>query len=247
MKTLKILSYNIFWKAMTVKQNVCPLASTNSTICANNIVNFITKKKNDYDFICLQEASKKIVKKIYKNMNHKCIYVQSGLEGMATFYDTKYILDDDIPYIYGRLGSIGRPFIISFYNKEFCVINLHPDHKHDIYKFNKHLMNTIKYMHKNERNKIYQKLASYKIILAGDLNEEIKDPFIIQIKEHFSRKLYGSNINNKTCCNLSLDPHDNYKYAFDNILTSFGNIYTTILFHDLLISDHLPVHTTITY
>lgn len=66
MKTLKILSYNIFWKAMTAKQNNCPLSSTNSTICENNIINFITEKKDDYDFFCLQEAPKKLSKKYTK-------------------------------------------------------------------------------------------------------------------------------------------------------------------------------------
>lgn len=59
MKTLKILYDNIFWKAMSAKQNICPLTSTDNTICASNIVNFITEKKMIMIFFVYKKLLKK--------------------------------------------------------------------------------------------------------------------------------------------------------------------------------------------
>lgn len=263
MTEIKILSYNIWWKAMTPKGNIaqCLPLINKQTSCLHNIVEFIDN--NEYfDFVGLQEATNwKLIQKsstVLSKMN--AIGYNPNHEDIVIFYDkNKYELDDNDNCITGHMKTNGRPFMILFLtikkksnpddNQNICIINAHSDHNGDIYEFDFYLKNIlIKY--KNYDNYL-EKFKTYNIIMMGDFNDDLnkKKSFVIFTDDFFKipngRKLYGTN-KEKSCCSGSLVGKYIMSKAYDHILSTSNRIITQV--HNVKrASDHMPIIATIQF
>ena len=260
---IKILSYNIFWKAMTVDRSFdlpqCKIINNNNMIythCAQNIANFIDSH-DLFDFVCLQEAANwQTLALLSKNLAQLTpIMHKPGLERIVTFYDeTKYTLDPDCHTIEHWMVDVNRPLLINFFNGHLCLINLHAGHHGDIYHLDKYIMralgnikntsnikNTINNSN-GDINKYLHKLNTYDIIIAGDFNSELsnKDNFAFFFNNffHSPRHFYGLN-KIPTCCSNKLTANFVTRIS-DHILTTFGKIYNEV-FMVKNASDHMPV------
>jgi hypothetical protein len=146
---ITVFSWNICWGCMSQDANsskdksAMPLSKycQDTSKCLENVYNFIkiNNTDNQFDFICLQEATKwlniynQIQNGIYKYISYN-IYDNSTNIEIVTFYNSrKYEL---IGVSYGNIENIcndRRPCLISFFkiktnSKIICVINLHNKH-----------------------------------------------------------------------------------------------------------------------
>lgn len=227
---IKVLSYNIYWKAMTGKEKVC-----NKKRCLINVIKLI-KKYRKSDFISLQEASK--WKTIYKKAKLKhmgYINYKPKDEEIVTFWDKKkYTLEK---YFYGKLNeknknkicgeSTGRIFQILFFKEGICFINLHAGHScNSIKNIESKLIKALK------KHKI--NMSKYRVILTGDFNKT--HPNKIKL---LNKKLYQTK-SKKTCCSGKLI---NYGHTsiYDQTFDSKSRPITYILNPKTPASDHLPI------
>ena len=232
---VKILSYNVFFKAMQIPANL------------KNVSNFI-EKYGPYDFVGLQEATNwSIIQKntpVLRKMT--AIAYKEDFDEIVTFYDTyKYQLDDNENKLFGHMADINRPISILFFRDNLCIINLHAGHYSldkngnkikDIYKLNYYIKRILS---KNKhKDKFMEKLQSYDIIMMGDFNDKLADINFNLL----GRQLYGIN-KNVTCCtsNLALNQH---RLISDHILSTFPN-NKTIVIPNLDASDHAPIISTL--
>lgn len=255
---MKILTYNIFYKAMTIQQNGKSLVSNCNPVIHNNGKIYTKCLKNvasviefngPYDFIGLQEATNwEVIRDLSPSLQKMAGILHQDKntpELLVTFYDTKYKLDVSECKILGHMKSVGRPFCILFFQCGLCVINLHAGHNRDIYDFDKHLVRTLNNsFNKNTINIYLKKFQTYKIIMMGDFNDNLSNIpyFNILSNPYFKnvpgRKLYGIT-GQKTCCNIMSNPNKMDK--------SYDHILSTCINHDIYIpktlvsSDHLPV------
>lgn len=214
------------------------------TKCASNIIDFIDAN-GPYDFVGLQEATNWQTLHSISSTLSKMFYVsyQSGKEQIVTFYSTDHKLDDSDAII---TGSVTRPILITFFNNNLCVINLHGDHQHSVLDFDNHLIEILEKKYKKKISVILSKLQSYDIIMMGDFNEELRDrdSFNILSNKYFGitggRDLWGIN-RNTTCCYESFDGRPNkYQVAFDHILANTKKMSSETIFVSNA-SDHSPV------
>lgn len=261
---VKILSYNIYFKAMRTETTYQVCQSKSSLIynnCLKNVSDFI-QENGPYDFVGLQEATNwSIINKITPTlsaMHH--INIKStadAVEEIVTFYSKDYELDKTENILYGHMADINRPFVILFFKNKLCVINLHAGHyvpkivantnmySHivsDIYNFDHYLE---KVLETNKTADIFiDKLQTYDIIMMGDFNDDLgkfnDDQNFIILKNKFltGRKLYGVN-KKASCCDNTLMAN-NLKKSFDQILTTFSNNYSKVI-NVKQASDHMPI------
>ncbi|AGD92125.1 hypothetical protein LBA_00205 [Megavirus lba] len=245
---VKILSYNVFFKTMSIPpvHKKCEMINDISngvsyTNCLKNISNFI-EQNSDCDFVLLQEATNwDILQQITPVLtNMEVVHHKYDLEEIVTFFNKKYILDKTHNTIFGYMSDINRPFQILFFNNNLCVINLHAGHNKDIYDFDKHLIRTLK---SNKYHKQFiQKLQTYDIIMGGDFNDNLNDSFRILIDPYFDieygRKLYGFN-KTPSCCNYNLSMIKQNK-TYDHILSTLSDNISEIKTISMA-SDHMPI------
>ncbi|QGR53713.1 nuclease [Moumouvirus maliensis] len=246
---VKILSYNIFFKSMLNKPlhkkcNIIRDSENNLEYnsCLKNVSNFI-QDNSDCDFVLLQEATNwNIIQKITPVLqNMKFINHKYDLEEIVTFYGSSYKLDKSHHTIKGYMSDKNRPFLITFFNENLCIINLHAGHNEDIYCFDEHLINILE--NNRHKNIFLDKLKTYNIIIAGDFNDNLEDSsFKILVNKYFGikrgRKLYGFN-KTPSCCNYNLDTIYQNK-SYDQILSTLSNISTQVITNKSA-SDHMPI------
>ena len=253
---IKVFSWNVSWKAMTgttsgVIGDQCGKFPNNQ--CLNNVAQFI-QSHGPYDFVTLQEASNwsHIQNKSSHLQNMKNISYKPKLEEMVTFYDpNKYQLDDSLFAVCSYFTGPGRPFIALFFKQKICVINMHPGHRGDVYNFNASWNQMLEgskpgtYFDNNpmknrlsmqEKHQLATKINEYKIIIIGDINNNLDN-----IPNFFGKTFYGKTLQ-PTCCDSTLILPNNIHSNFDHILyTQLNSHVTQILQPGKLHSDHLPV------
>jgi hypothetical protein len=230
MANIKLLTYNLYWKAMTGNHPACK-----SDICINNVADMIDKN-DPYDFITFQEAAnyEKLISlsKSLSNMSYRIH--KSGPEYMITFWNPdKYNFDS---IINGEFKA-GRPWQAVFFKENICLINIHMGH------FNKwtlifHLNNMIK------KIKESMDIKKYRIIIAGDfnyvinhINKEIGFGYCISIQ---GLRLYIKNTFISTCCQFPGKP--TLSKHFDHVIDSLGTpfrVYSPVI--QTPASDHNPI------
>lgn len=237
---MKVLSYNIFWRAQLGKiEN----GKKNSKKYLKNIISFIDQY-GPYHFVGLQEAVSwdMIRKKSIELIKMHYHWWNAGEEDIITFWDSsRYQLDEILYPINGHLEDISRPFSILFFQQKLCVINLHAGHRGDIYKFDYYLVNELKKLSSKDQDIFKKAFQTYDIIMMGDFNNNLQYGTNFFKNNYFEinegRKLNRKNIF-PTCCDPKLK--SNVNIAFDHILTSFSSINIKV-FHVIDASDHLPV------
>ncbi len=264
MISLRILSYNVFWKAMINHENKYPNSLT-------NIIKFI-KNNQPFDIMTFQEAFN-IINNINKITKYPYFYIK--YQQTKSPYHSK-ISNADLVIIYNHKKlltplnvyygfnyddvnnntsySNDRPIIILEF-KNIFIITLHLGHLNNKYeKYN--IDNTMIYEAKIKDNGF---IYSYKketkqsismlllknfqkdIIIMGDFNNENPKTFLSS--NILNYKI--TNVNSKkTCCgsNQLL-----MTKSYDHILSTFsGTKYEKIDdIKNIEMSDHLPVIRTI--
>lgn len=250
---IRILSYNIFWKAMTGKHPKCNqiLFDKSTGIyynnCLNNVVNFIDSL-GPYDFVGLQEANSWPTIQILSNYLSPmtAICYKPGVEDIVVFYNkSKYHLDYSDNIIKGYLKDKGRPLIILFFQENICLINIHAGHHKDILLLDQHLeriLNSPEYI--ASKFIFLEKFQKYHIIMMGDFNDPLSGSTHTIFSNSFfqmgkGRTLYGVN-NKDTCCNSGLTNYLHHPRPIDHILSSYQNIQSKV-YPVSNASDHFPI------
>jgi endonuclease/exonuclease/phosphatase (EEP) superfamily protein YafD len=238
--SIKVLTYNVRWEAMTGESSKLPQCENN--VCAENIKNFIIEQlqQSPYDFIALQESSNHeiIINAINEQYPDTYTYehYKSGKEDMVTIWNKhKFHLDDDkILTWFG--DSRGRPIQVLFFKQKICFINLHAGHWNNRHKPDDRI-NTLNQSIKANKA-IKDKLETYKIIMAGDFNDTLAHNSLIFLGRQFYDKTPEKSF---TCGDPRLTGVGHTR-AFDHILyTGDDNGLRKILHPGTNASDHLPV------
>jgi len=172
---ITILTYNISWESMTGSKPDWVLCSNNvdtkhpkhKNVCVNNISNVINE--NPTDFICLQEAANYnlLISQIPHMQKMKYKEHKSGLENMVTFWDPKKFTFSKV--VCGEFET-GRPYMAIYSNAhKLCVVNVHFGHYNDEGELEK-----MQNMSTHLKLDYYHIKKGYRIIIAGDFNNNIK-------------------------------------------------------------------------
>lgn len=251
--SIKILSYNIFWRAMVNSETAAGITEDDAknkvqlcktdpsdkavTVCLSNVVKLINNN-GPYDFVGLQEATNwKLIQERssdLQNISMNTCSIKFGdpilnttyKENMVTFYNKKYILDSDINTIKGFLQDAGRPFIILFFNNNLCVINMHSGH---------HALNSKEYKNNGDLNDLFT-IYLPKFINKFDQPEIYKkintyDLIVMgDMNNHLPKTVIVGdnrklfNVNKiPTCCDKSL-LNSRMGRSYDHILSTYKNI-----------------------
>lgn len=219
------------------------------TKCGQNIIQFI-RTHGPYDFIALQEAS--AYQDIFNdptmaNYEVREQHHNKGNEFMVTAWDeTKYKLDPDNNFYSGWFGSnFGRPFHIFFFYNKLCFINVHPGHGPNPAKgFSDDSINVFEqsvYIAIKNNEAVKQKFKDYKIIIAGDFNNNLSGPI------KFLGRDFKGQTTEPTCCDLTLNDTLNPKMIKDHIIHTSDIVKKSneVGKPGPLHSDHLPVIATL--
>jgi endonuclease/exonuclease/phosphatase family metal-dependent hydrolase len=154
-KNIRVLSYNIFWKAYNNALKQCK-----NDNCKNN-TDYNIKCEHDrepLDFIAVQEATNfKLGPGIKEHYYY--IRVRQRKETMITYFSKKY---DLIKYYYGNLAhNDDRPYMLLIF-ENMWFINIHMPH-------NIHIVDELALL--EEKIKSHGLIhANERIIVAGDFN-----------------------------------------------------------------------------
>jgi endonuclease/exonuclease/phosphatase family metal-dependent hydrolase len=243
---LKVLSFNVNYENMQIPTNL------------KNVKNFI--ESNDFDIICLQEASKidtelklKDYMKYYIISRDYTFYLYNKGKkfgsNMYIAYNTNKINETPIVYI-GIHNNRGRP-IIALKFKKLIIVSLHLHHS-----YTKNISNIDMYKAYFENNKIIGKqentnikltdlFLNVNVILCGDCNTHTynKEKEIIYGNKIFYDELQTINENLKGV-NFNTPTHG-IDDSLDHIITTLpSSNYMDIKKlnnYVLPMSDHLPV------
>ena len=252
---IKVLTYNISWEAMSATPDGTQIGVNKTTFvqgqkcgtkgnpsqnkCIANLKKFISEQilKKDLDFIALQEASQPtyVVADIDTNKYEIDIIQKFKCEEIITIWNKhKYQLDDADNKIQTYFQKCGRPLTIYFFKQKLCFINIHPGHdaSNNISTFDISVNQGINDAPGNiNKQNIKNKLATYNIIIAGDMNTSSPPSTL------FGRTFYGKTTQN-TCCSDSLN--GSVYSSYDHILYTIPGGTRTV-YSNTMISDHLPV------
>jgi hypothetical protein len=252
-REIKVLTYNVLHEISKI--NVCK-----EDKCLKNICSFIDKNTKDFDFIGIQEYSnipkmRQYSKELTKmSVTHDEVPEYLKKYGPVTFYDNKkYKLDDSCNTMkFGFSGQLGRGIQINFFNNNLCIINVHAGHapKDKINMFDKSLKDYLEsaFCDKKCKDIFIKKLQTYKIIMIGDMNNNLNNFTYITIADK-ERSLYGRTTK-PTCCEEKKTMNGrNVEYdAYDHILSTFAKEFTVKVYRPMeLHSDHDPVSSTLTW
>jgi hypothetical protein len=255
---ITVLSYNVYYKAMTGLLQHCMDNSKN--ICLQNISAVIDKYSITCDFIALQEpaAIEKMIKLSPNLSKMKIIKTNSGPELMLTVYNplkwTIYKYTDS-SYYSDYIGKIGRPIQILIFKEKLIFVNVHCPHyfydnKNNFDGMNKDLNKCFE----NILNKIKNNISifsKFRIIIAGDFNSDLHDnkkKFIITYNK-IKRQFFFHKNKFKTCC-VTYNKDDTFNkppYQFDFILDTIPPINTELVNIQKIYkhSDHLPIYSNL--
>jgi hypothetical protein len=259
---MKILSWNLFWKAITGKAKYCKINK-----CLNNIAIIIYNCiLLQYDFLAFQEINESqyyqyllpiltILDKDNKLLsNYTPVFGSFRSSGVITLYNNKYVF---LHTVYYKLSNVysneSRPFQIIFFKNKLIYINVHMPHadknnRRWNNKYNNINSNIIEIFDKLLEIISINELKLYRIILGGDFNTN--NPY-----KCYNLKQFGFNNNNfnkLTCCYL-----EGFGYltkSYDHVFSTFGNIKINTLSkkyiknmteNSIQSSDHLPISITI--
>ena len=249
---IKVLTYNVLHEISKIK--VCK-----EDKCLKNICSFIDKNTKNFDFIGIQEYSnipkmQQYSKELTKmSVTHDEVPEYLKKYGPVTFYDNKkYKLDDSCNTMkFGFSGQLGRGIQINFFNNNLCIINVHAGHepKDKINMFDKSLKDYLEsaFCDKKCKDIFIKKLQTYKIIMLGDMNNNLDNFTYITIADK-QRSLYGRTTK-PTCCEEKKTMNGkNVEYgAYDHILSTFAKEFVVNVYRPMdLHSDHDPVSSTLT-
>ncbi len=245
---IKILSYNIYFKAMLgLDKNFLPQELTQK-----NVKNII--KSGDYDIIGLQEVE--CINKIFDtSVLNKYNYIsgKSGKETITTFFKKSYQLIKDKTSNFHK----GRPIqllLLEDNGNILLVVNLHAPHDTNNFRNYNGKLNKSNYHYSLEliriineeinifvnENIIFTNFIIDRIILVGDFNE---------LYDNTKKYSFNINVNNvnyllktdsnkiKSCCYPNI--HKPGDYIFDSKIEPKLKIVSTI--HPA--SDHYPIDT----
>ena len=245
---IKILSYNIYFKAMLgLDKNFLP-----QELAQKNVKNII--KSGDYDIIGLQEVE--CINKIFDtSVLNKYNYIsgKSGKETITTFFKKRYQLIKEKTSDFHK----GRPIqllLLEDKGNNILVVNLHAPHDSNNFRNYNGKVSKSNYNYSLEliriineeintfinENIIFTNFVIDRIILIGDFNE------LYDNSEKYSFKINVNNINYllktdsnkiKSCCYPNV--HKPGDYIFDSKTEPKLKIVSTI--HPA--SDHYPVDT----
>lgn len=234
--TLRILSYNLFWKAMTGHIAQCPLTDSGLTVCAQHASTFVNDL-GPYDFVCLQEAKRwqLLVKGTPALSSMRAVSYQPGLSPIVTLYSTKFELDPTLNQLTGYSTGTGRPFIMLFFTNGLGVLNLHADHHDDVYNLQATLERSLNSLEQLDAEQIISKLQTYDLIVAGDMNSTLVARGTPRL---FGRRLYGPTTQS-TCCDQTLRAA-RFTYASDHVLSTSNSVRTQV-YRVPNASDHRPI------
>jgi hypothetical protein len=236
---LKILTYNVSWQSTSGTQHGWPLCNNDTdetnerhfSKCVTHIVNIIDSN-GPYDFVCLQEITNFdfIIKKSKTLPLMKYSMHKSGPEQIVTFWDKKFHLVEN----YNGEFKPGRPYQITIFKENICLINLHLPHSNKIMlkKYLEHMFQSVN-----------PNLKNYRFVMAGDFNYVLNDPNpkigFLPTMSLVNTKFYISPTQIQTCC---VPPFNTYKLQFDHVVDSFDvPMLVSSPTVNYPASDHLPI------
>jgi len=263
---MKILSWNLFWKAITGKAKYCISNGINK--CLINIAIIIYNCiKAEYDFLAFQEINKSqyyqyllpilIILDKDNNLlsNYIPVFGSFKNSGVITLYNNKY---EFLHTVYYKLSNVysgeSRPFQIIFFKNKFIYINVHMPHadkenRRWNNKNNNISNNIIEIFDKLLEIIPINKLKLYNIIIGGDFNTS--NPYKCYNLNKFG--FHNNNFNNLTCCYL--EGLGYLTKSYDHVFSTFENIKINTLSKKIIkkftnnsiikTSDHLPIFVTI--
>ena len=239
-KIIRILTWNVFWKAMTEKQlNECP-TTRNGTFCSENVSRFVDQA-GPFDLVCFQETSnyQKIVKNSLMLSSMSGVQYKPGNDRLISMYNTHKLLPDSYPNKLDlHMSTINRPCFILFFHERVAVINLHAGHGADAQLLNQYIEQAINSLDPINATKIIKKLWRYDIIIAGDFNEDLFNRMNYLIVAGRKRRLFGGT-REPTCCDMSMRAQ-RLALRYDHILSTVPTIQTSVI-RVQYASDHMPV------
>lgn len=209
---MKLLTWNVFWRAMNDRIPRCQ-----NQKCLKKINSLLP----GFDIVCLQECSnwasldlQEYAIQVYQR--HKNV--------ILTAYDPrKYHLDYSIA---GKMVDDERLFMISFFNSSFAIINVHAGHHRDIHFLEDYVRAVLD-------KESLARLKHHDLILMGDLNDHATTITL------FGRQLIGAETK-PTCCYSHDGNKFIGKYTPDHILSTLPVLSTEV--HDISeASDHRPI------
>lgn len=209
---MKLLTWNVFWRAMNDQIPRC-----RNQKCLKRINSLLS----GFDIVCLQECSN------WKSLDLQeyAVQVYSRHKNVIlTAYDaSKYHLDYSLA---GKMVDDERLFMISFFNSNFAIINVHAGHHRDIHYLEDYIRTILD-------KESLTRLKHHDLILMGDLNDHTTTITL------FGRELNG--VQTKPTCCYSHDGNKFIgKYTPDHILATLPVLATKV--HDITgASDHRPI------
>ena len=250
---IKVLTYNVL-------HEISKIPACKEDICLKNIGSFIDKNAKDFDFIGIQEYSNILKMRLYSKELYKMSVTHDEVPdylktyGPVTFYDNKkYKLDDSCNTMkFGFSGRLGRGIQINFFNNNLCVINVHAGHDtaDKLNMFDKSLKDYLEstYCDKKCKDIFIKKLQTYKIIMLGDMNNNLTVFTYITIADK-KRELYGRTTE-PTCCEekKTMNGKNVENGAYDHILSTFAKKFFVKVHRPMeLHSDHDPVTSILSW
>jgi len=260
MNQIKIISYNVFWRALEANSEMKHCIYNYDNICVNNIAFIINSCiNNNYDFIGLQEITKNQWEKILlpklinnKNLiNYNFIFGTIIKGGVITIYNKNkfYINYEKSGNLINIHKSEHRPYQFIIFNNNLIFINIQLPHKNKLGIYNApDIKYNIDYIFYKIQSIINKNIKKYKIIIVGDFNNDNSFKNYKLYKYGFNMPLTNFP---KTCCY-----NTNFNVRYDNIYSTFGYNKIYNLKKDVInkinngnnwMSDHLPIISIITY
>lgn len=228
-KYYKLLSYNVCWQCMeTDKKKISGSAKEYGLKCNSKSINFCRVNvieicsREDFSFICLQEANKQLAEEIIIELEKKHKMKYGLIHAMSDSKNHGIIIYNVV--LFSKIGShycknvtlqnnkieSGRPFICQKFENnitkdKLIVFSIHGSHKPWSLQQNISLM----------MNVINTSPFYGSIIIMGDFNKEINNNIKINVGN--VREFNVLNKHYKTCCILN---KNKYSKAYDNILIS---------------------------
>jgi endonuclease/exonuclease/phosphatase family metal-dependent hydrolase len=255
---MKILSFNVSWECMTnshigTAKNlgvICNNLNSNKFQCRDNLLIYLKNLRetyNQFDIMCLQEASNLDNLKLDFDNNFLFDIHQSGKEKMITIINLiKFKLIDIIKSEFKK----GRPFCIYILESKidkniYIIVNLHycSDFKND------KCISITKLLTQSLQNKYpnYEiKFSNSRIIVAGDFNYHLHQDMIqnknniLSFQPFYNLKILKTLKPFESCCYYK-NFNDKINNITDLIFDSYSINQIKVLKPEIPISDHLPV------
>lgn len=253
---LRVMTYNVFWKAFDeTRETQCKSRAGNR--CVKNMAYFIARYMPD--ILCLQEFQEGVqwpklhaaLKQFIPDFDNMYAWrsTQQGKAGMMTLFNTRKFQVDRV--VSGDFLSTantvqsGRPYLALLFTNGLLVVNVHMPHDNELVPATvDSCFDTL--------NALLSSIPHHQLIIAGDFNHDA-DANVFKL----APSLQSGNKQLNTCFNRAGEV---FSLPFDHIYSNFGQLksYTTIPAEQQVLgynaagtrrpvmSDHLPVFATFT-